>query len=492
MPNRHRVRGEDAGGASGGRQGPPAHPDRDRAEPAPRGRRLARGGLRRRLGHDPRAALPLVPPGPRGRWTPTAQTSPFAYYFCQREAIETLIYLYEVRGLRTLSGLTAEFGGADAETRRARDQPRRGPLGPLRLQDRDRRRQDQGHEPRDRLELLPRAARAGLDAGSRLRDHRAEHHRLRAPQGGLQAGGGRPDIFDTDPLIPPAWRGDWNCLGRASGRAERRVDRRHDLPDEHPPPLRPSQAAQVQRAEDVRLDGAEGLQGEGARSGRGAARADHRPQAPDGSQRRGAPRLGPGLGLERGDRVPARRDRRSAAAASSRSSTSPPRRRTTRAKSSGTSSATRRSARPSTAASSRRRSSATARSSSNGPTTMPRYKYENHLTLGYKRWQSSSRSGRRAARRPLLFVMTESTEAADQIAHRLNTDPHLQGPQRQDDQPAHEPQGQAQEARQGRDGVLRVRREPRSRSATRTSRRCGSSPASWTAARARTSASSRC
>ncbi len=39
----------------------------------------------------------------------------FAYYFCQREAIETLIYLYEVRGLRTLSGLTGEFAGTDAE-----------------------------------------------------------------------------------------------------------------------------------------------------------------------------------------------------------------------------------------------------------------------------------------------------------------------------------------------------------------------------------------
>jgi len=40
---------------------------------------------------------------------------PFGYYFCQREAIETLIYLNEVRDIRTLSGLTEAFGGADAE-----------------------------------------------------------------------------------------------------------------------------------------------------------------------------------------------------------------------------------------------------------------------------------------------------------------------------------------------------------------------------------------
>jgi len=40
---------------------------------------------------------------------------PFSYYFCQREAIETLIYLYEVREIRSLSGLVANFGGADSE-----------------------------------------------------------------------------------------------------------------------------------------------------------------------------------------------------------------------------------------------------------------------------------------------------------------------------------------------------------------------------------------
>ena len=36
---------------------------------------------------------------------------PFSYYFCQRESIETLIYLNEVRGIRTLSSLVGEFSG---------------------------------------------------------------------------------------------------------------------------------------------------------------------------------------------------------------------------------------------------------------------------------------------------------------------------------------------------------------------------------------------
>jgi hypothetical protein len=40
----------------------------------------------------------------------------FRYHYCQREAIETLIYLSEVRGVRSLYGLMGNFGGAEAET----------------------------------------------------------------------------------------------------------------------------------------------------------------------------------------------------------------------------------------------------------------------------------------------------------------------------------------------------------------------------------------
>ena len=40
---------------------------------------------------------------------------PFRYYFCQREAIETLIYLMENRRLTSLSKVTAEYGHADPD-----------------------------------------------------------------------------------------------------------------------------------------------------------------------------------------------------------------------------------------------------------------------------------------------------------------------------------------------------------------------------------------
>jgi len=39
----------------------------------------------------------------------------FRYYFCQREATETLTYLKEVRRIECLSQIIAEFGGANAE-----------------------------------------------------------------------------------------------------------------------------------------------------------------------------------------------------------------------------------------------------------------------------------------------------------------------------------------------------------------------------------------
>src|SRR5688572_19617027 len=47
--------------------------------------------------------------------TLSGESVPFSYYFCQREAIESLIYLMEVRQLTSLSAVTAEYGGASAE-----------------------------------------------------------------------------------------------------------------------------------------------------------------------------------------------------------------------------------------------------------------------------------------------------------------------------------------------------------------------------------------
>ena len=94
------------------------------------------------------------------------RAQPFAYYFCQREAVETLIYLYEVRGSANALGLNRRVRRHRRRTSCPRSQPRRRPLGSVRVQDRDRRRKDEGDESRNRLELLPLAAGTRLDASS--------------------------------------------------------------------------------------------------------------------------------------------------------------------------------------------------------------------------------------------------------------------------------------------------------------------------------------
>ena len=46
--------------------------------------------------------------------------------------------------------------------------------------------------------------------------------------------------------------------------------------------------------------------------------------------------------------------------------------------------------------------------------------------MGYKRWQLSKEEWEKSGKKPLMFVMTESTDAADQITQRLNGDPIFQ------------------------------------------------------------------
>ncbi|MGK2964029.1 MAG: DEAD/DEAH box helicase, partial [Tepidiformaceae bacterium] len=50
------------------------------------------------------------------------------------------------------------------------------------------------------------------------------------------------------------------------------------------------------------------------------------------------------------------------------------------------------------------------------------YRYEAHLKLGYERWLLSKEEWFPSGKKPLLFVMCENTEAANDIATRLNGD----------------------------------------------------------------------
>lgn len=56
------------------------------------------------------------------------------------------------------------------------------------------------------------------------------------------------------------------------------------------------------------------------------------------------------------------------------------------------------------------------------PSESAAYKYEQHLMLGYECWKRSRAEWEKSGKKPLLFVMCEDTKAADEIAQRLNTD----------------------------------------------------------------------
>lgn len=133
----------------------------------------------------------------------------FRYYFCQREAIETFIYLIEVRQIRTQSGMLADFAG---------------PTGEL---------EASGINPEDELwaryafKLATgagktkcmslaivwsyfRALREGVDMPRHfvvIAPNLTVFERLKED---FRPEGGGSDIFLKDPLIPPEWRGDWN------------------------------------------------------------------------------------------------------------------------------------------------------------------------------------------------------------------------------------------------------------------------------------------
>ncbi len=131
---------------------------------------------------------------------------PFRYYFCQREALETFIYLREVRGLDTLSGIVSEFGGDNRE------------IAAL------------GIDPEEDL-WAKYAFKVATGAGKTkimslaivwsyfhaLRESYSpmtKHFVVIAPNltvfERLKEDFGDGVIFDRDPLIPVAWRGDWN------------------------------------------------------------------------------------------------------------------------------------------------------------------------------------------------------------------------------------------------------------------------------------------
>jgi type III restriction enzyme len=135
---------------------------------------------------------------------------PFRYYFCQREAMETLIYLYEVRGIRSLTPLMAEFAGPSAET---------AALGVNPDDDRWAKYAFKLATGAGKTKVMSLAIVWSYFHALRESDSpMAKHFVVTAPnltvferlKTDFKPAEGGQDIFDKDPLIPVAWRGDWN------------------------------------------------------------------------------------------------------------------------------------------------------------------------------------------------------------------------------------------------------------------------------------------
>jgi type III restriction enzyme len=138
------------------------------------------------------------------------QQIPFRYYFCQREAIETLIYLYEVRRIRSLTPLMGEFAGPSAAT---------AALGVNPDDDRWAKYAFKLATGAGKTKVMSLAIVWSYFHALRESDSpMARHFVVIAPnltvferlKADFKPADGGPDIFDKDPLIPVAWRGDWN------------------------------------------------------------------------------------------------------------------------------------------------------------------------------------------------------------------------------------------------------------------------------------------
>jgi type III restriction enzyme len=46
------------------------------------------------------------------------------------------------------------------------------------------------------------------------------------------------------------------------------------------------------------------------------------------------------------------------------------------------------------------------------------YRWEQHLLLGYERWKANKAEWETSGKKPLLFIMCNDTDAADQITQR--------------------------------------------------------------------------
>lgn len=343
------------------------------------------------------------------------ETVPFSYYFCQREAVETFIYLHELRGIQTLSALTCEFGGPDSERAALGIDPREDQWAKYAFKVAT----GAGKTKIMSLAVVWSYFHALREADSPM----ARHFVIVAP--GITVferlkedfGDGR--IFHRDPLIPTAWKGDWNLSvvlqDEASGAATGGVlylTNIHRLYDTS----RKSKDAETYDWVGPTVSKAKALDTSQALRERITSHKKllvlndeaHHVWDP-GSAWNDAIRFLHETTRKRGGGLVAQLDL-SATPKDEKG-------RVFRHVVCDTPLGEAVDAGIVKTPIIGHGSQLTERAHGDAA-----YKYENHLTLGYKRWLASRDEWEKSGKKALLFVMTESTEAADQIAFRLNND----------------------------------------------------------------------
>jgi len=352
--------------------------------------------------------------------TPDGEEFEFRYYFCQREAVETLIYLKEVRRIECLSQIIAEFGGANAELQA---------LGIT---------EDEDAWSRYAFKLATGAGKTKVmslcivwsyfHALRESDSEMARHFVVIAPNltvyERLKEDFGNGRVFDEDPLIPPEWRGDWNLSvvlqDEASGAATggtlylTNIHRLYDT------------AKRKQKAEQDTYDWMGPVVSKTKALDTGAALRDritahrrvmvlndeaHHVWDPDSAWNEAIRTLHETILSRSGNKLVAQLDF-SATPKDNKGQLfkhivcDTPLGEAVDAGIVKT---------PIIGQASRKLVEQA--------TDNAAYRWEQHLLLGYERWRKSLEEWQASGKKPLLFVMCDDTEAADQITQRLNTDP---------------------------------------------------------------------
>lgn len=349
--------------------------------------------------------------GPDGEFT-------FNYFWCQREAVETFIYLREVRGIHTVTDLIGEFGLGDEDSRLVEA------LGVEPSENR---------WPRYAMKLATGAGKTKLmsliitysyfHALNVPDSPMARHFVVIAP--GLTVYERLKDdfadgkIFHSDPLIPPAWRDKWNldvvlqdeAGGVSTGgvlyltNIHQLYPKRKNKKDEEAPSW-----AGPTVSKTTALDTAADLRERIGRHGDLMILNDeaHHVWDPDSAWNEAIEALDAGGKKNGGSGVSAQID----LTATPRDNRGQTFRHVVCDTPLGEAV-----------------DAGIVKAPIIGvgklgiePSDNAAERYDRHLRLGYERWQASFQEWQRGGKKALLFVMCEDTEAADQIAARLNSD----------------------------------------------------------------------